>query len=256
MSSRRDDPAPERGIDSGVHAETTVSIDCHVHTRGSYDSSETLDAVLKSAVEAGLDGVVVTDHDCISYAVASIERAEALGLVGIPGVEISTADGHLLGIGIDTRPPAGLGFEGTVRRVRQAGGIAVVPHPFQRSRHGVSADTITDCDGVEVFNAQTVAGVRNRQAARFAAENGYPTFAGSDAHRHDLVGYAYTEVDIGPRPPTRENVLAAMRAGRVRPTGTRVPTSEFIRKLTRTMKYGTLRRVREAVLASRRRGTG
>lgn len=239
-----------------MNAETTVSIDCHVHTRGSYDSSETLDAVLKSAMEAGLDGVVVTDHDCISYAVASVERAEALGLVGIPGVEISTADGHLLGIGIDTRPPAGLAFTETVRRIRQAGGIAVVPHPFQRSRHGVSADTITGCDGIEVFNAQTVAGVRNRQAARFAADNGYPTFAGSDAHRYDMVGCAYTEVDIGSQPPTRENILAAMRAGRVRPTGTRVPTSKFVRKLTRTMKYGTLRHVRETVLASQRRDTG
>lgn len=250
MNSRRDGRALDGSTGSDTNAEMSVSIDCHVHTRGSYDSSERLDDVLESAVEAGLDGVVITDHDCISYAVASVERAEALGLVGIPGVEISTADGHLLGIGIDTRPPAGLAFQETVKRVRQAGGIAVVPHPFQRSRHGVSADAIADCDGVEVFNAQTVTGMRNRQAARFAAANGYPTFAGSDAHRNDLVGCAHTEVGLDDGPPTRENVLAAMRAGRVRPRGTRVPTREFIRKLTQTMKTGTFRHVRETVLLS------
>jgi len=223
---------------------TVVRIDCHVHTRGSYDSAASLDDVLSSAREAGLDGVVITDHDCLSYALAAVERARALGLIGIPGVEISTADGHLLGIGLETRPPGGLSFGATVARVRKAGGLAVVPHPFQRSRHGVSAETITDCDGIEVFNAHTLTGVRNRQATRFAVRYGYPRFAGSDAHRPEVVGSAYTEVDVGTRTPTAEAVIAAMRAGRVNGGGDRVSSRRFLRKIAWNLKHSSTRLLR------------
>ena len=235
-----------------VTGDIVVQIDCHVHTRGSYDSAASLEAVLASAREAGLDGVVVTDHDCLSYALAAVERAGALGLIGIPGVEISTADGHLLGIGIETRPPSGLSFDETVARVRKAGGIAVVPHPFQRSRHGVPAETITDCDGIEVFNAHTLTGVRNRQATRFAVGYGYPRFAGSDAHRPGVVGAAYTEVGVDTRNPTAEAVLAAMRAGRVGEGGDRISPRQYFRKLAWNAKHSSRRLLRGV---SRRKST-
>jgi predicted metal-dependent phosphoesterase TrpH len=162
--------------------DTVVRVDCHVHTRDSFDSVETVDRVLASAAETGLDGVVVTDHDHVVNSRTAAERAPEFGLIGIPGVELSTVEGHLLGIGVDERPPAGRSFERSVAAVREAGGLAVVPHPFQLTRHGVSAAAIADCDGIEVFNAHMLTGIRNRQAARYAARRGYPRFAGSDAH--------------------------------------------------------------------------
>jgi predicted metal-dependent phosphoesterase TrpH len=181
---------------------------------------------------------------CLPYALAAVERAKALGLIGIPGVEVSTADGHLLGIGLETRPPSGLSFAETVRRVRRAGGLAVVPHPFQRSRHGVPAERITDCDGIEVFNAHTLTGVRNRQATRFAVRHGYPRFAGSDAHRPGVVGSAYTEVGVDSAGPTVEAVLDGMRAGRVRGVGHRIPPRQYFRKLAWSAKHSSARLLR------------
>ena len=217
-------------------ADTVVRIDCHVHTRASFDASEPVGRVLESAADAGLDGVVVTDHDCIVNSREAAERAPAYGLVGIPGVEVSTADGHLLAIGVDSRPPAGRPFEATVATVRDRGGIAVVPHPFQRSRHGVRMGTITDCDGIEVFNAHSLTGVRNRQATAFARRRGCPRFGGSDAHRAHVVGRAYTAVDVECPDPTAGDVLDAMRAGRTRAGGTSMPTGRYVNKWAQTAK--------------------
>jgi predicted metal-dependent phosphoesterase TrpH len=173
----------------------------------------------------------LTDHDCIAGALAATERAETYGLLAVPGVEVSTADGHLLAIGVESRPPRDLPFAATVEWIRDAGGIAVVPHPFQRTRHGVPAGRITDCDGIEVFNAHTLTGFRNWQAVRFAARRGFARFAGSDAHDAGSVGRGYTEVALDGDTPSVESVVDAMRAGRTRAAGQGAPKRQYVRKL-------------------------
>lgn len=217
---------------TGWHArDGVVSIDCHVHTADSYDSAATVDAVVAAAAEAGLDGLVVTDHDRIERSRLAAARASDFGLVGIPGVEASTADGHLLAIGVSSPPVPGQPLAETVRAVRADGGVAVVPHPFQLSRHGAPASAIVDCDGVEVFNAHSLTGVRNRQAEQFAAAHGYPRFGGSDAHRPSSVGRGVTHVATGVSRPTAEDVVAAMRAGRTRADGRRTSRLRYVGKL-------------------------
>ena len=129
-----------------MSSTVTVTVDPHVHSEGSYDAHEPVELVLEHASDIGLDGVVITDHDEIDESLRAAELAPAYGLVGIPGVEISTRHGHLLAIGIEERPEPGLPFMETVRTVRELGGIAVVPHPFQRSRHGVRKRYIRDAD--------------------------------------------------------------------------------------------------------------
>ena len=84
--------------------ETTVAIDPHVHSDGSYDGHEPVELLLEQASEIGLDGVVVTDHDVIKESLRAAELAPQYGLFGIPGVEVSTKVGHLLAIGVEERP--------------------------------------------------------------------------------------------------------------------------------------------------------
>lgn len=208
-----------------------LSIDCHVHTADSYDSTATVEGVVRRAERAGLDGIVVTDHDRIERSRRAVTRASDFGLIGIPGVEVSTADGHLLAIGVTSRPEPGRPLGETVEIVRDDGGVAVIPHPFQRSRHGASAAVIANCDGVEAFNAHSLTGVRNRQAERFATTHGYPQFGGSDAHRAAFVGRGVTCVETGVMRPTAEDVVAAMRAGRTRAEGRRTSLWRYLGKL-------------------------
>jgi predicted metal-dependent phosphoesterase TrpH len=213
-----------------------VSIDCHVHTTDSYDSAATVDAVVGAAAEVGLDGLVVTDHDRIERSRLAAARAADFGLVGIPGVEVTTADGHLLAIGVSSRPVPGRPLAATVRAVRAGGGVAVVPHPFQLSRHGAPAPAIADCDGVEVFNAHSMTGVRNRQAKQFAEAHDYPHFAGSDAHHPSVVGRGVTHVDTGVSRPDADDIVAAMRAGRTQASGRRTPWRRYVGKLVENVR--------------------
>ena len=174
----------------------TVSIDPHVHSEGSYDAKEPVELLLEQASDIGLDGIVITDHDTIRESLRAAELAPEYGLIGIPGVEVSTAAGHLLAIGVDERPEPHRPLRETVETVRDLGGVAVVPHPFQRTRHGVRRGRITDCDAIEVYNSWIFTGYRNRRAKQFAVRHDYPGVAASDAHSAKYLGRAYTELTV------------------------------------------------------------
>jgi len=177
-------------------AGATLRIDPHVHSEGSYDGREPVELILEHAADIELDGVVITDHDTIEESRRAAALAPEYGLVGIPGVEVSTRAGHLLAIGVDERPPRGRPLAETVDTVRALGGAAVVPHPFQRSRHGVRKGHLTECDGIEVYNSMLFTGYRNRRAHAFARKRRYPKVGASDAHLIPYVGRAYTEVRL------------------------------------------------------------
>ncbi len=233
-------------------SSVTVRIDLHVHSEDSYDGHEPVDLILEHAADIGLDAVVITDHDTMGESRRAAELAPEYGLIGIPGVEVSTAHGHLLAIGVDRMPPRRKSYAETVTWIHDHGGIAVVPHPFQRSRHGVrrrhvpvpepdsdaadggdtadgrdSPGEIDEVDAIEVFNAWLFTGYRNRRARRFAALHGYPGVAASDAHHLNYVGRAFTELTVRGRTSvddvTAADVLAAVREGTTSASGKRAP---------------------------------
>ncbi|WP_339102279.1 PHP domain-containing protein [Haloterrigena salinisoli] len=215
----------------------TLRIDPHVHTAASFDGTTTPAELVDAARRAGLDGIAVTDHDTVDGA-REVARLAPDDLLVIVGCEVSTADGHLLALGVDDAPEPGRPLPQTARAVRDAGGIAIVPHPFQRSRHGARGTAIDDVDGIEVYNAHAVTNLRNRQADRFATRRDYPRFGASDAHRPANVGRAATDVrlpaDADPSAnaaPAVETVLEAMRAGRTEAVGHRTPTWQYLTKV-------------------------
>lgn len=178
----------------------SFQLDLHVHSDTSYDGHEPPALILEHAAEIGLDGVVVTDHDRIEGSLEAARLAPSFGLVGIPGVEVSTSDGHLLAIGVEDTPAKGLPLQSTIDTVHAMGGIAVVPHPFQRTRHGVRKRVLhtADPDAIEAYNSMLFTGYQNRRASRYASAFGYPTVGGSDAHYLPNVGRAYTQIDVPP----------------------------------------------------------
>ncbi len=216
-------------------AAVTIRVDLHVHSEESYDGHEPVELILAHAAAIELDAVVITDHDTMSASKRAASLAAEYGLIGIAGVEVSTADGHLLAVGVDRMPPRRESYAETVAWIHDHGGVAIVPHPFQRSRHGVrrsaipvgdehaaadaepgvvvvgdettsdgadagdagdAAGAVEEIDAVEVFNAWLFTGYRNRRARRFAVTHGYPGVAASDAHHLNYVGRAFTEVTV------------------------------------------------------------
>ncbi|MEE6208831.1 CehA/McbA family metallohydrolase [Salarchaeum sp. III] len=213
----------------------TLRVDPHVHSDGSYDGHEPVELLLEHASDIGLDAIVVTDHDAIEESLRAARLAPDYGLVGIPGVEVSTRHGHLLAVGVTERPPKGESFADTAAAIRELGGAAVVPHPFQRSRHGVRKRYLddTDVDAVEVYNSMLFTGYRNRRARRYARNRNYPGMGSSDAHHVMNVGRAYTELDVNA--PTKaaadaSDVVEAIRTGSTGVRGHRTPIHRSARQ--------------------------
>lgn len=230
---------------NGTTSRTIVHVDTHVHTRASFDAVTPIRTVLERAEAAGLDGVAVTDHDTVVGARRAVEFASEYDVFVLPGVEVSTADGHLLALGVHEDVPAGASLADTVATVRDRGGVAVVPHPFQVSRHGVRKRTLLGVDvapdGVETYNAHLMTGIRNRRAREFAGRHSYPRFGGSDAHTPGTVGQAYTAVSLPADVSdlSVDVVLDAMRAGRTAARGRRAPMRSYVDKLADSARRKT-----------------
>lgn len=201
--------------------------------------------LLGQAEAVGLDVLAVTDHDELDASLDAVDRAPEYGLVGIPGMEVTSEAGHVLALGIDELVPAGLSFDATLENIRAQGGIAVIPHPFQRSRHGVAPHiteaALAEADAIEVYNSRLFTGRSNRTAERFAAARNLPMTAGSDAHIAEMVGQAVTEVAATERTATA--VLDAIREGRTSVVGKRTPWRISLRQFG----GGVTRRVARAL---------
>ncbi|WP_276272151.1 PHP domain-containing protein [Haloarcula litorea] len=202
-----------------------LSVELHAHSSLSHDGRDPVELLLEQASAVGLDALAVTDHDELDASLEAADLAPEYGLIGIPGMEVSSAAGHVIGLGIQEVVPAGLSFRETLDRIRDQGGIAVVPHPFQESRHGVlaeiSKDTLSEADAIEVYNSRLLTGRSNRQAERFARRRRLPMTAGSDAHIAEMVGQAVTEVDADER--SVDGILDAVADGRTTVVGKRTP---------------------------------
>ncbi|KYH25319.1 DNA polymerase III PolC-type [Halalkalicoccus paucihalophilus] len=223
-----------------------LSVELHAHSALSHDGRDPVDLLLEQASAVGLDAIAITDHDEIDASLEAAELAPEYGLIGIPGIEISSSAGHVLGIGVDERIPPGLAYGETIERIHEAGGIAVVPHPFQSSRHGVGAEVSRDelarADAIEIYNSRLLTGRANRKAERFARSRGLPMTAGSDAHINEMVGQAVTRVGTrGER--SVEAILEGVRGGRTSVAGKRTPWRISFRQAGGGAKRRVKRRV-------------
>ena len=224
-----------------------LSVELHTHSALSHDGRDPVDLLLQQAAAVGLDALAVTDHDEIDASVEAAELAAEYGLVGIVGMEVTSAAGHVLAFGIDELVPSGLPFDETLDRIREAGGIAVVPHPFQKTRHGVAAhvsrDQLASADAIEVYNSRLFTGRANRQAEKFAIRQNLPMTAGSDAHISEMVGQAVTEVGADER--SADAILSAVADGRTSVVGKRTPWRVSLRQFAGGAKRRAFRTIGE-----------
>ena len=222
-----------------------LSVELHAHSSLSYDGRDPVELLLAQAQAVGLDALAVTDHDEIDASLEAVELAPEYGLVGISGMEVTSEAGHVLAFGISELVPEGLSYDDTLDHIYDQGGIAVVPHPFQSSRHGVAAhitrDQLARADAIEVYNSRLFTGRANRKAERFAADRDLPMTAGSDAHIGEMVGQAVTEVGTEDR--SVPGVLDAIVDGRTSVVGRRTPWRISFRQFG----GGVKRRIKRAV---------
>ena len=88
--------------------------DLHIHSCRSRDSSVTVVEIVQRAKALGLGCIAITDHNTLQ---GSRDAREIEGILVVPGVEVSSADGHVLAYGIAEDVPRGLRVEETVERI-------------------------------------------------------------------------------------------------------------------------------------------
>ena len=75
-------------------------VDLHIHSFGGShdvrDGTMTPDGIVKTAIAEGLSAIAVTDHNEINNVAQTITAGDRGGLLVLPGVELSTPQGHLL----------------------------------------------------------------------------------------------------------------------------------------------------------------
>jgi len=199
--------------------------DLHVHTNFSKDGESSVEAILRAAEVAGLDVIAITDHDSVDGAKKAL-TCETSVLV-IPGIEVTTKQGHLIVLGVTEVIPAGLDVVDTVEIARKMGALLILPHPYHVWRHGVARRKkigMAVVDAIETFNSRYIVGSANRKAARVAKRIGKPCVAGSDAHHARFVGFGRTCVDAEKTVPS---ILAAIRAGKVSCSGKQTPLRTY-----------------------------
>ncbi|HIR84285.1 MAG TPA: PHP domain-containing protein [Candidatus Galloscillospira excrementavium] len=195
----------------------TFRLDLHVHTDASPDGRSSLADQAAAAKAAGLDAIAVTDHNLCTPVPPELE-----GVLLIPGCEVSTTDGHIIGLFLD----APLDLEGlrsgglptgarAVEEIRRRGGLAVLAHPYQSAKAAPEGFPFRP-DAVETANARAALKVReaNQKAERLAIDWALPAVGGSDAHSRREVGSAYTQVECMER--TLSALKAALLAGECR----------------------------------------
>lgn len=197
-------------------------IDCHCHTKHSYDNwLEPLD-LIRRARALGLDGIVVTEHYSYeaSAPVEAIARDE--GFLLLRGVEIATDRGHLLAYGVEDDSwnlwgrDTWLPLQDVIARIGELGGICVPAHPFREIGACSLLEGLLDLTGisaVETHNGCNQAS-DNDLALSASRHMALPSLGGSDCHKVSAVGRCATEF-LQPVSDMK-GFIAAVRAGACR----------------------------------------
>ncbi len=177
-----------------------MKIDHHVHTSiHSPDSVITPEALIESARDAGLDGVVITEHDYQWDAEELFEiQQRARDLLILSGAEISTREGHFLVYGLpdlaDT--PPGISIRELIRVVRDHDAAIVAAHPFRWDQdfRSIIEEFGPAFDALELVSNNITTRTR-RETEALLDEYPMGRTGSSDGHASDVVGCYYTRFD-------------------------------------------------------------
>jgi len=188
------------------------TIDLHTHSRFFHGFEarptwyDSIGARLHVAVARArnLDAIAITNHDY--YETFDFDTGD---ITVIPGIEISSTEGHLLVLGPDpprfTKPNI-LTPEEVIEEAHTRDCAAVIAHPYRNSR---IREMDISVDAIEVN------GKRSKSTAlieELSADRNLPLVGGSDAHYPIEVGRAFTTLDVDSVTP--ETVVDAIKNGR------------------------------------------
>ena len=202
--------------------------DIHMHTNLG-DGWASPARVVAEATRLNLPVIAITDHDHVEGAkrVQELIYQQNSSLQMITGVEVSTRQGHLLGLFVTKAPKSMRSVEESIENIKDQGGLVIVPHPLGRLVPSLSRAKIDallekgyEIDGIEMYNPSP-ANASMRPVVRDANQQwGLAETGGSDAHFWQHIGSAYTLFPGS----NSEDLRQAIIERTVRPGGQELPT--------------------------------
>lgn len=162
-----------------------MKVDLHVHTKYSSCSNLKLSILRKLCNKFNIVPAI-TDHDLIIGA----KRFNNC----IVGEEMTTNEGHLIGLFLNERIKRGLSIEETVDKIKEQGGLVYVPHPFDGRRINVPRLNF-NFDILEVFNGRVIDQKYNKKARDYANRHNLTKSVGSDSHTKFEFGRTFVEME-------------------------------------------------------------
>ncbi len=179
-----------------------MRVDLHIHTNYSPCSNLSLSKLIHTCKQKGIDCIAITDHDTIAGALQlkRILPQDSRLFKLIIGEEITTQDGHIIGLFLKKEISPNMTLEETISEIKKQEGLVLIPHPFdilRTSRIGSKnfKKISHQLDIIEIFNGRTILFWNDRKAKKFAEEyNLIPTVA-TDSHTKWEIGRAYIEME-------------------------------------------------------------
>jgi len=215
-----------------------VKVDLHVHTCYSYDGLITPKELVFYAEKSGLNCVAITDHNRVDGA---LKIAKETNFPIIPGIEISSSKGHIVGLNILEPVHKNLDVDETLEKIHELGGLAVACHPRTWLKSSLKTCISQKFDAVEVINASAFPFKRSvKQAQELASSLGIAKVAGSDAHYGPEIGSACTIVDAD---LDCEEIVKAIRKGLCQPSGKPIPLTLRLKRAFISFEHFRLSRI-------------
>ncbi len=186
-----------------------MKMDMHCHVQeGSVDSGVTIDAYIRKLKSEGFDGMMIADHDTYNgyrYWKENMEGKVHQDFVVLRSIEYDTIDGgHILcilpeNVHLKLMEVRGLKVASLIDFVHRHGGVLGPAHPFgprfmsvmHASIYQKEPEILEQFDFIETYNSCEDE-ESNQKAKELAWVLGKPGTGGSDSHKIDCVGLAYT----------------------------------------------------------------
>jgi hypothetical protein len=204
-----------------LNGELWSRADLHLHTTASDGLMTPEETVEIIASQTRLAVIAITDHDTADGAILAREHAlrRHLEIEVIVGQEVSTDEGDVLALFIDSTLPLYRTAGAAIEAIHRAGGLAVAAHPFAV---GLGESSVKHAiqhlpfDAVEVRHGCPLNVIGNRYARYLnrQAQN-LAELGSSDSHVPYMAGQAYSWFPGSKAGDVREAILTR----RVRPGG-------------------------------------
>jgi predicted metal-dependent phosphoesterase TrpH len=175
----------------------------HVHTSAN-DGTASVREILDFARDhTDLDVLAITDHDRLRGAQEAMQMAGEYDFEIVPGLEVTTLEGHCLCLFVEKPIKMWRSLESTIGQAHEQGAIVVAPHPMSMLTRSIgrwsfervmaSRSSEIYFDAVETFNPSYAGRIAEVKVRRLNAERYHlPEVGNSDSHHLEGVGSAYT----------------------------------------------------------------